>query len=495
MKNKLVSLIDMVKLSHNPELSEAYIRYLCDLNNEKQYRHQEIKDIKSLLSYIPLPETKLSGFIYGYDVPQLNREFDLLKITETCCLNIELKSVDITKEKIRKQLLQNRHYLKLLDKELFLFTYISSSNVVYSLNDCGELIQVDLSSLLDTWRTIKDESVLVDLDQVFAPKNTLVSPLNATEKFLNGDYILTENQENIKKRILSYITSNSADRFVGLTGGPGTGKTLVIYDLAKELSVSYSILIVHSGILCAGHEELNNKLQNVKIISAKELRYREINNVDIVIVDEAHRLYTESLEKIERWVKRTKTICIFSYDAGQMLSRREKFRDTTKKINVICTNHIFKLTNKIRTNKELALFITCLFDLSKYRDDYSFPNAKIIFEPDRVKAKVSIEALKQAGYTFISYTPSVFRSYLDDQADEFNTHNVIGQEFDGVCMMLDNHFSYNSSGKLEATEHPNPDYLFTQLLYQGLTRVRSKIAIVVTSETILQNLLPLMKNN
>ena len=79
MKNKLVSLIDMVKLSHNPELSEAYIRYLCGLNDEKQYRHQEIKDIKSLLSYIPLPETKLSGFIYGYDVPQLNREFDLLK--------------------------------------------------------------------------------------------------------------------------------------------------------------------------------------------------------------------------------------------------------------------------------------------------------------------------------------------------------------------------------------------------------------------------------
>ena len=103
--------------------------------------------------------------------------------------------------------------------------------------------------------------------------------------------------------------------------------------------------------MCAGHEELNNKLQNVKIISAKELRYREINNVDIVIVDEAQRLYTESLEKIERWVKRTKTICIFSYDAGQMLSRREKFRDTTKKINVICTNHIFKLTNKIRTTK------------------------------------------------------------------------------------------------------------------------------------------------
>ena len=295
--------------------------------------------------------------------------------------------------------------------------------------------------------------------------------------------------------IISYITSNLFDRFVGLTGGPGTGKTLVIYDLAKDLSVSYRILIVHSGILCAGHEKLNNELQNVKIISAKELRYREINNVDIVIVDEAHRLYTESLEKIEKWVKRTKTICIFSYDAGQMLSRKEHVRDTTKKIDIICTNHIFKLTNKIRTNKELALFITCLFDLSKYREEYTFPNVRIIFEPNKQNAKAFIEVLKKEGYTFISYTPSVYPSSLDDQADKFNTHNVIEQEFDGVCMMLDHHFTYNSSRKLVATEHPNPDYLFTQLLYQGLTRVRSKIAIVITSEPILQNLLLLMKNN
>lgn len=454
MQNKIVSLPDMVKLSQNPELSEAYIRYLCGLNNEKQYRHQEIQDIKSLLSNITLPLAKLSGFIYGYDVPQLNREFDLLKITETCCLNIELKSVNISNEKIKKQLLQNRHYLKLLGKKLLLFTYISSSNMIYFLNDCEELILIESSSLSDIWQTIEDEAILVDLDQVFAPKNTLVSPLNATGKFLNGDYILTENQENIKKEILSYITSNLADRFVGLTGGPGTGKTLVIYDLAKDLSVSSRILLVHSGILCAGHEELNNKLQNIKIISAKELRYREINNVDIVIVDEAHRLYTESLEKIERWVRRTKTICIFSYDAGQMLSRSEQFRDTTKKINIICTNHIFKLTNKIRTNKELALFITCLFDLSKYREEYTFPNVRIIFEPDKLNAKAFIEILKKEGYTFISYTPSVYRSYLDDQADKFNTHNVIGQEFDGVCMMLDHHFTYNSSGKLVATEHP-----------------------------------------
>lgn len=101
MKNRLVSLSDMIKLSNNPVLSESYIRYICGLDSEKQYRHQEINDIKSLLSKISLPEAKLSGFIYSYTVPQLNREFDLLKITNTCCLNIELKSTEISEEKFK----------------------------------------------------------------------------------------------------------------------------------------------------------------------------------------------------------------------------------------------------------------------------------------------------------------------------------------------------------------------------------------------------------
>ena len=413
----------------------------------------------------------------------------------TIHLNIELKSSDISKERIKKQLLQNKHYLKLLNKKMFLFTFISSTNDVYSLNDKGELASVGLAYFFDTWRTLEDKAVAIDLDEVFSPQNTLISPLNATDRFLNSEYILTENQENIKKDILHYIHSNSSNRFVGLTGGPGTGKTLEIYDLAKELAATCQVLIIHSGILCEGHRQLNDKLTNVKIISAKELQLAEINDVDIVIVDEAHRLYSSLLNKITTWVKRTKTTCIFSYDAGQTLSRSEQERDIACKIDAICENHVFKLTNKIRTNKELSLFITCLLDLSKYRTEYSFPNAQIIFKPNTAKAIVSAKELKQDGYTYISYTPSAYDDELDYQVDELNTHNVIGQEFDKVCMMLDDHFYYDGFDKLCATNHPNPDYIFTRLLYQGLTRVRSKIAIVVTSETLLQRILPLVQNN
>ena len=92
---------------------------------------------------------------------------------------------------------------------------------------------------------------------------------------------------------MEHIRTNTQGRFVGITGGPGTGKTLVVYDIARELSTTMKVLLVHSGILCDGHFELNKQLDNIRIISAKELRLRKIRDVDIVIVDEAHRLYTE----------------------------------------------------------------------------------------------------------------------------------------------------------------------------------------------------------
>ena len=177
-----------------------------------------------------------------------------------------------------------------------------------------------------------------------------------------------------------------------------------------------------------------------------------------------------------------------------MLSATEKTRNTARSIDMLCLNHIYRLTNKIRTNKELALFITCLRDLSKYKD-YSFPNVRIFYEPHKEKAMEKVKALQQEGYTFISYTPSKVYGDIDFQRSFHNTHNVIGQEFDGVCMLIGDHFYYTPEGKLVAKEHPNPDYLFEQLLYQGITRVRSKIALIVLSESLLPNILGLMKNN
>ncbi len=494
MKNKIVYLPDMVKLCDNSELSEPYVRYVCGMEPEHQYRHQEIIDTATLLnSILSVPPSHLNGFLYGYVVPQLNKEFDLLKITATDCLNIELKSNTVSAEKLQRQLRQNAHYLKLLNRRLHLYVFISSCQKVYTINDDYELIESSLETLAFEISSMPQHEI-IDLDAVFVPSNILVSPLNSTDRFLKGDYLLTENQENIKKAVMERIATNTQGRFSGITGGPGTGKTLVIYDIAKELSNTMKVLLVHSGILCEGHRELNEQLSGVRIISAKELRLREIKDVDIVIVDEAHRLYTDSLEKVERWVKRAKTTCLFSYDAGQTLSASERRRHTAETIDALCEGSIYKLTNKIRTNIELALFITCLRDLSKFRDNYSFPHVRIIYEPDKRVALCRAKELEKEGYTYISFTPSLYNHELDYQHSEHNTHNVIGQEFEGVCMLLDYSWHYEN-GRLTGKTHPNPDYLFNQLLYQGLTRVRSKLALVVCSAQVLEHIIPLLKND
>ena len=494
MKNKRVSLIDIIKLADNEKLSESYIRYICGIDDEHQYRHLEILDVKCLLSNVSVTESGAGGFIYGYVVPQLNREFDLLKITEIACLNIELKSDEVSDEKLKHQLLYNLHYLKLLNKRILQsFIFVSSTKCVYTLDNKNDLVRVTLQDLAEAINSVGD-SEYIDLDQVFIPSNILVSPLNSTDRFLKGDYLLTEHQENIKKTILAHVYTNTQGRFVGITGGPGTGKTLLIYDIARELVKDKKILIVHSGILCDGHRVLNETLNNIRILSAKELRFREIKGVDIVVVDEAHRLYSDSLDKVTRWVKKAKTICLFSYDAGQTLSSSEKRRRTAETIDGLCVDNIYKLTNKIRTNKELALFITCLRDLTKYRDEYSFPNVTIVYEPTITKAIERTKFFEMQGYTYISFTPSFYNHSLDYQISEYNTHNVIGQEFEGVCMVLDYNWYYDNK-RLTAREHPNPDYLFERLLYQGLTRVRSKLALIVCSEQVLANVLPLLKKS
>lgn len=487
MKNKIISLDNLIKLVDNESLSERYVKYLCGLDKDKEYRHQEIFDIQSLLSLIKIGPSDKDGFIYGYCVPQLNKEFDLLKITTDTCINIELKSNEIDLEKIKKQLVQNRYYLKMLNKNMiFLFTFISCSNRIYTLSD-NDVVECDADYLR---RVLCNRNYTeIDLDEIFTPKNILVSPLNSPDKFLSYNYLLTEHQTVIKKDIISYIDSIERERFIGLTGGPGTGKTLLIYDIAHELEKTNRILLIHSGILCTGHDYLNRNFKNVKIIPAKELRMKEIKDVDIVIVDEAHRLYESLLDKIKRWVEKTKKICIFSYDVGQKLSNAENRMATSDNIALLCGDHIYKLTNKIRTNKELALFITCLRDLSKFRPEYRFDNVKIYFEPNKSQAVMLAKKLSSLeNYTYISYTASFYDHSIDYQKSDYNTHNVIGQEFDKVCMILDDNFYYEGN-RIHGEMHPNPDYIFEKLLYQGLTRVRSALAIIITSEELLDKIL------
>ena len=78
------------------------------------------------------------------------------------------------------------------------------------------------------------------------------------------------------------------------------------------------------------------------------------------------------------------------------------------------------------------------------------------------------------------------------QKTNLTTHKVIGQEFDNVLMILNSFFEYDGN-RLKSREHPNPDYIFVQLLYQGLTRTRNKLKLIVTKKELLNKILTLFQ--
>ncbi len=485
---KKVNLFDISKLHDNKAISEIYVRYLADFPDEKQYRHEEIKYINELLKILNIETEEVEDFYYGYEVPQLNKEFDLLKVTKESVLNIELKGTVDDELKILEQLKKNLHYLKLLNRKCYQFTYLSKEQKLFKLNK-NKLEVIDFDELYEVIKSISQEDIdEVYLDEYYKPNVILVSPLNNPKRFISNSYLLTENQENIKKEIINDLEINNK-KYYAIHGNAGTGKTLLLYDIGKTLSENKNILLIHSGIICKGHSFLNKNMEKFKIISAKDLKYKDLRNVDVLLVDEAHRLYREDLEKIIKWVNKKVYSCIFSFDGKQVLSYSEERRQTTENIKFICKGRLHKLTNKIRTNKEISLFVQCLFDLSKYRDEYKFANVKIVYEPDKLKA---VERAKNAlGYTYISYTGSFYNHDIDYQFSQHNTHNVIGQEFDRVCMIMGNEFYYKNN-KLKGYTHPTPDYIYTQLLYQGLTRAQTGVLLIITDIELLKSILNLI---
>ena len=75
---------------------------------------------------------------------------------------------------------------------------------------------------------------------------------------------------------------------------------------------------------------------------------------DLIIIDEAQRMYPYQFDKYIKEVRTLNKKCIFSYDEKQYLRDNEKQYHTKERIEkeLLCTP--YKLTDKIRTNKEIA---------------------------------------------------------------------------------------------------------------------------------------------
>jgi hypothetical protein len=490
MKTVNVFSLAQAKSSLNEEGFKAYLQY-----HEIEIKDAELNDLSAFAATIRgagASVQDLNNFYIGYKVPQIGKEFDLLKFCPDSIVNIELKS-NSEAAKIHAQLLRNKYYLGFIGRTIYAFTFVSSSAKLYFLDETEKLLEITPAQLQDFLsKQLADESN--EPDSLFNPSDYLVSPFNSTTKFLAGQYFLTHQQEDFKVQILNSINAAAGTSFTAITGSAGTGKTLLTFDIAKHLlAAGKKALIIHCGQLNDGHRALIEA--GWTICSIKNYKTHDIATFDAVLIDEAQRIYQNQLNDIVAAANSAKCACIFSYDKIQTLASWEARDDTAGKIDAIASIARYKLSEKIRTNKEVANFIKLLFNNKKVAHAHTGKNIQISYFDNIEDAKAYLNSLSDAEWEVLRFTPSQYSNeHHQNYFDEWRktSHQVIGQEFDGVAIALDKFFQYNDAGDLIYND--GAYYEPTKMLFQNITRARRRLNLVVVgNRALLDRCLAILK--
>ena len=470
----------------NKDLFPQFEQSLSSRADVWKYKADEIKTLRLLANTLVdrVEPYGLDNWFYSYVIANIQKEFDLLKIgPDKSVLNIELKSAD-DKDKILKQQRRNAYYLSVVSEDVTIFTCAMLKDLTFKIykyeND--DAVDVTLDELIDAINTF-DKAISTGIEDMFAPIRFLVSPLNNREDFINGRYFLTEHQENIKKEIVDAALKGKA--IYGITGGAGTGKTLLMYDIAKELSKTYKVAIIHCGIPGECHKQFNDVYENFDVYAVKDVFHwhsKIVADHDVLFIDESQRIYPTQLNSIfEKYNEDKIQCCIFAYDHEQAMAVDETEWNNAKTIREYNGLKEYALTGKIRQNEEIYRFIQKMFDTRAILPRrYEYKDIDVVYANKATEVDKLISIYEAKDYRYIAYTPDNGSNYQGHFYSETNnTHRVIGQEFDKVVTLLDSHFSYDSRGVLEAEPHPCRNYLFLKLFYQNVTRAKAKLCIIV----------------
>lgn len=494
---KAINLFELTRIC-NQDIFNIFENHLSKRNNLLKIQEHEIQSIIELVKVFEANDCEydiFNNFYYSFEIPQIGKEFDLLRINNEKVINIELKSIQVEEIQLKEQLIKNKYYLSHISNEIFLFTFIAENKKLYYLNNVNEVIEIEKEYLIEILKA-QNNCFCDNINKLFKPSAFLISPLNTPERFLNKEYFLTSQQEYFKKQILK---NYETDLFVGITGDAGTGKTLLLYDLALTLAAQEHCCIIHCGNLCEGHEYIKKSNLSIDILAAKDLSDNSILHYSYIFIDEAQRFYKEQFEKVINITRKRNIPVTFSFDAKQTLSHTEQNTNTVNLIKNLPNYIEYKLSNKIRTNKEIASFISRLFNLNSNKTCLAYPSISILYANNQDEAITLLKNYTSNDYTFINYTSSTYyKGDFDVYSNiiySHNTHYVIGQEFDNVIMLMDKNFIYNENNKLVPFRHPNPNYIYSQLLLQGLTRTREKLTIIIIdNENLFKKILSIINN-
>ena len=419
-------------------------------------------------------------FYYSYTMQKLGKEFDLIRIADDQIVNIELKSGNVTAEAIRTQLIQNRYYLSTLGKPVYYYTYISGQDRLVRLSNSGRLVNStfeELGMLLDNQDGIYDGNI----EELFKEDKYLISPITDPGKFLRQEYFLTSQQRDIKKQILKHITEGHM--LQGFTGIPGTGKTILLYDIAMQLSHRNAVCLFHFGSHRKELEQLNERLKRIDFYYCDRKKIPEVTRrYAAIFVDEGHGMGVEAFETIRKYSAEWNAPVILSYDNMDCVSEAERIGIGAPVIEAAEDYCGYKLTNRIRLNSELSTFLRVLFSASRaYKREY--PDVTVSYGNDRMEAMNLIRYYEKEGYMFIwdkslLSVPDMNDDFPGESLTRIESQAVTGKEFDKVVMLLDDTFYYDEKRYLRNRDS-GENAARIMNLFHGLSRAKHSIALVI----------------
>lgn len=387
---KSISIYTITR-NQNIECLQKLERQLSGRSYFLKMREWELESMKALVRQLErhMPDVYALRFFYSFQIPRLGKEFDLLQIKEDQIVNIELKSGTVSDEAIRKQLLQNRYYLSVQGKPVQSYTYISSQDRLVHLNNHDHIVEADWEQLCHALQK-PGKDYEGDIEDLFQAEMYLFSPLTEPERFLKKEYFLTSQQKDIERRIFEKIRKVKTGYF-WFSGLPGTGKTLLLYDLAMKLSMHQKVCMIHCGEAGKKWKILHDRLLRIAFLSDSQLEEQSnLNEYSAILVDEAHLLSVEKLHRILELSK--KRPVIFSSDEENMISEEEMDQTMIRQIENLSDIQSFHLTNRIRTNAELSSFIQNMMHLPEKRTVRYYPHIQVVYANDDKEAEILLNA-------------------------------------------------------------------------------------------------------
>lgn len=475
MKRNIIEIDTFLSLYNSSE--EIKRRYL-EINDLLSMKEHELQTLHSLFlklsKFLSSPMQKMGYLIDESAECGIKEQFDVLRFSDNMALNIELK-YSLPKhglQGILYQLQRHEHLLKNIHDNVSVFCYIQGDNILYQLIDSTKLEKVSFDNLADLISDDYNESNLLDR---ISSSSILISPYTEPQKFIESKYFLSDEQRDLVNKLIKEEKSINA-----VLGGPGTGKSLVLFELAKYyVQCDKKVLFIFS----AKFDDSNfSSYFTFDFSPIKDVKIEEaIIEYDVILVDEAQRLWKNQIESL---IKSKKVI--FAADHRQVLRFSEQklgveaaFRNSDKV-------SVYELKEKVRTDKQLASFIKHFFN-KKSKDqleEYSKINA-VYFKSDKNARKFIEKMREHRGYTPIELTE--YRKYRWNKPDELyrrkisstskNQFEVIGREYDKVLVVIDESAKYDDNGKLILIQK-DYDYIEENGLFEAMTRVREQLLLV-----------------